>query len=123
MRANGCAKLLGQTPIMLVVQPNAVEGMERVLKANPSIQSGRTTLFAKGARFNNIFAHSGRSKQKMIIAGNNKLTFGEADPKDNDRRRRRLSSTTCDLSVLVVRVTTSDASLTKQAAEISGDVF
>ncbi|CAJ1937796.1 unnamed protein product [Cylindrotheca closterium] len=99
----------------------SVEGMEFVLKANPNIQSGRTTLLAQGARFNNIFAQ-GSPKQKLVISGNNKLTFGEADPEDIGERRR-LSSPTGDLSILVVRVTTSDASLTKQKAEISGDFF
>lgn len=99
--------------------------MEHVLAANPNIQSGRTTLFARGALFksnkNNMFA-PGLSKQKLVIASDTPLTFGEtADLEDN--RRRRLASSVGDLSVLVVRVSTFDRSLTKNVADLSGDVF
>ena len=93
-----------------------VEGMEHVLAAKPDIQSGKTTLFAKGA---------GLSNHKLTIGSGNALTFGEVDPSSGvtNRRQRKLSATSGDISVLVVRVTTADASLTKSKIEISGDVF
>lgn len=97
--------------------------MDHVLAAKPDIQSGRTTLFAKGAWLNkeNVFSHApGLAKHKLKIGSNNALSFGDTDQED---RRRRLSATTGDLSVLVVRVSTTDKSLTKQTAELSGDFF
>ncbi|CAJ1937780.1 unnamed protein product [Cylindrotheca closterium] len=102
-----------------------VEGMEHVLAAKPDIQSGRTTLFAKGARFNkgNLFSHApGLAKQQLFIGSDTPLTFGETEDSEGNERRR-LSATTGDLSVLVVRVSTNDRSLAKSKAEISGDVF
>lgn len=90
-----------------------VVGMEYVLAQNPNIQSGHTTLLAEGATLEN---------HKLTIGIGNSLTFGENTQEIQDRRRK-LSAFTGDLSVLVVRVTTADGALTKQRAEISGDVF
>ncbi|CAJ1965081.1 unnamed protein product [Cylindrotheca closterium] len=93
-----------------------VEGMEHVLAANPNIRSGKTTLLARGAAL---------SDHKLTIDPGIPLTFGEVDPSSltTSRRQRRLSATSGDLEVLVVRVSTADASLTKSKAEISGDFF
>lgn len=101
----------------------AIEGMDHVLAAKPDIQSGRTTLFARGARLvkKSVFDHApGLVKHKLLITSANELTFGEAEESGS---RRKLSASTGDLSVLVVRVTTPDSSLTRSAAVISGDVF
>ena len=91
--------------------------MEHVLASNPYIQSGKTTLLAQGA---------GLANHQLTIGSVNALTFGEVDESSglaNRRQRRKLAATSGELSVLVVRVTTADSSLTKQTAEISGDVF
>lgn len=103
-----------------------VEGMDWVLVQNSNITSGTTTLFAQGAKIAN---------HKLTITSGNPLTFGENNNHNHNhdnngqgnstprQRRRRLSTTGGDLSFLVVRVTTADESLTKQRAEISGNVF
>lgn len=93
-----------------------IEGMEHILAAKSDIASGKTTLLAKGAVF------QGR---KLRIGSNNALTFGEKGPKvgNAEIRKRRLATTTGDLSVLVARVGTLDRSMSKGVAEISGDVF
>lgn len=91
-----------------------VEGMEHVLAAKPDIQSGTTTLLAQGAALSNF---------TLTIESDTVLTFGVVDDSSSPHGNRRLSATSGDLSVLVVRVTTADAAMTKQKAEISGDVF
>mmetsp|Transcript_44802 Transcript_44802/g.108248 ORF Transcript_44802/g.108248 Transcript_44802/m.108248 type:complete len:388 (-) Transcript_44802:1983-3146(-) len=98
------------------ISPTTVEvqGIEHVLAANSSIQSGVTTVLAQGA---------GLSNHTLTIGSGNALTFGQVDTSSTRRANRRLSTKSGDISVLVVRVTTADASLTKTIAEISGDVF
>ena len=91
-----------------------IEGMEHVLAQNPNIESGRTTLLAQGASLSN---------GKLAITAGNSLSFGDNTNWNVARRRRRLSASSGNLDVLVVRVTTADAALTKLAPELSGDIF
>lgn len=89
-----------------------IDGMEHVLAQNPNIESGKTTVLAQGAALADF---------TLTITGRNTLTFGEVT--SGSVNRRRLSAKSGNLSILVVRVTTADRSLTKQKAEISGDIF
>ncbi|KAL3932014.1 MAG: hypothetical protein SGBAC_011048 [Bacillariaceae sp.] len=88
-----------------------IVGIEIVLQANDAIQSGVTTLFAEGALL---------ADRTLTIVDTNTLTFGEVA---SGASRRKLSANIGPLNVLVVRVTTNDGSLTKDAAGISDDLF
>jgi len=92
-----------------------VDGIENVLGHQSELKSGKTTVLVKGGKLKNKKLKVGKNDQ-ITFGEVNTTTFGEADD-------RRLSRYTGDLKVLVVKVTTADASLTKTQAEISGDVF
>mmetsp|Transcript_21558 Transcript_21558/g.53301 ORF Transcript_21558/g.53301 Transcript_21558/m.53301 type:complete len:596 (-) Transcript_21558:271-2058(-) len=91
-----------------------IDGIDLVLAAKPDLQSGVTTLFAEGATL---------SDRTLTITASNTLSFDEISSSSTRRKRRKLSTTTGNLEVLVVRVTTNDGSLTKDAAGISDDMF
>jgi hypothetical protein len=89
----------------------AIDGINLVLTVKPDIKSGVTTLFAEGATL---------SDRTLTITASSTLSFGEIA---SSSARRKLSANTGPLEVLVVRVTTNDGSLTKDAAGISDDMF
>ncbi|CAJ1952723.1 unnamed protein product [Cylindrotheca closterium] len=84
-----------------------INGMALVLAANSTVTSGLTTLYTKIA----ILAD-----QTLTITSDSELFFGEDHP--SVERRKKLVRGKGGLSLLVVRVTTNDASLSNDAAEI-----
>eukprot|EP00980_Cylindrotheca_fusiformis_P008450 scaffold1786_cov138-Cylindrotheca_fusiformis.AAC.8 len=103
-----------------------IEGLDMVLAANNSIQSGITTLFAEGAILED---------RKLRISPENSLSFGtykSLSPQDNVFRTGRLggqytyahySPTIGSKTVLAVRVKTRDGEPTAGMAEISDSIF
>lgn len=89
-----------------------IQGMDHVLDKGQNIESGKTTVLAEGAALADF---------TLTITGSNTLTFGEIT--SDAASRRRLSAATGSIDLLVVRVSATDKSMTKSAAELSGDVF
>lgn len=91
-----------------------IQGIEFVLAANPNIVSGETLLYGVGAVIEDHL---------LVITPNTELKFDTYRHSTGTVGRRKLTTSTGNKNVLVVRVITTDAQPTANAAEMSDSIF
>lgn len=91
-----------------------IKGIDSVLAAMPDIVSGETLLLAQGAAIEDHL---------LVITPENELKFDTYRHSAESERRRKLSTSTGNKNVLVVRVSTADSQPTASAAEMSDSIF